>query len=84
MYKISIIIPVYNAEKTIRRAIDSIICQKWNGNLIEDIEIILIDDCSSDNSKNIMEEYSKEYSNIKVYSTEYEYRIPCKTTKYRN
>lgn len=78
MYKISIIIPVYNAEKTIRRAIDSIICQKWNGNLIEDIEIILIDDCSSDNSKNIMEEYSKEYSNIKVYSTEYNTGFPAK------
>lgn len=78
MYKISIIIPIYNAEKTIKRAIDSILCQKWDGNLIEDIEIILIDDCSSDNSKTIIDAYSEEYSNIKVYSTEYNTGFPAK------
>ncbi len=70
MYKISVIIPVYNAENTLSRSIDSILNQKWEGNILEDIEIILVDDCSTDNSAGIINKYSKKYDNIKVFSTE--------------
>jgi len=59
MKKISVIIPVYNAEKYIRNTINSVLNQNY-----KNLEIILIDDGSKDNSKNIIEEYSKKYSNV--------------------
>ena len=49
MYKISMIIPVYNAEKYLKRTINSIINQSIG---FENIELILVDDNSQDNSKN--------------------------------
>lgn len=61
MYLVSVIIPVYNAEKTIERAIDSVINQTFGFN---NIELILVDDNSSDNSKSIIQEYSDKYDNI--------------------
>lgn len=54
MYKISMIIPVYNAEKYLKRTINSIINQSIG---FENIELILVDDNSQDNSKSIIEEY---------------------------
>lgn len=60
-YKISTIIPVYNAEKYLKRAIESIINQTIG---FENIELIIINDNSNDNSKKIIEEYSKQYENI--------------------
>ena len=52
MYKISMIIPVYNAEKYLKRTINSIINQSIG---FENIELILVDDNSQDNSKRIIE-----------------------------
>ena len=60
-YKISIIIPVYNAEKYLKRTIESIIGQTIG---FENIELLLIDDVSTDGSRKIIEEYSQKYSNI--------------------
>lgn len=60
-YKISVIIPCYNAEKTLKRALISIINQTIG---FENIEILLYDDASKDNTKKIIEEYSKNYTNI--------------------
>lgn len=51
MAKISIIIPVYNSEKYIRRCLNSILNQTFH-----DFEIILIDDNSKDNSLKIISE----------------------------
>lgn|GEM_PF-153417 len=64
MKKVSIIIPIYNAEKHIKRCLDNLLSQDY-GN----IEIILIDDGSTDNSLNICNEYSKRNSIIKSYHT---------------
>ena len=77
MYKISVIIPIFNAENTIERAIDSILKQKWNGEILKDIEIILVDDCSNDNSKEIILSYSERFTNIKIYSTEINTGFPA-------
>ena len=52
--KISIIVPVYNAEKTLRRCVDSILSQKF-----QDFELILVNDGSKDSSGAICEEYAK-------------------------
>lgn len=52
MPKVSIIVPVYNVEKYVGRCIDSILTQT-----ISDIEIILVNDCSSDNSVDIIKRY---------------------------
>ena len=49
MPKISVIIPTYNGEGTIRRAIESVICQEGN----YDFEILVCDDCSTDQTVNI-------------------------------
>lgn len=57
--KISIIVPVYNSEKTLKRCVDSLICQTYSN-----IEIILVDDGSTDNSSAICKEYEKIDSRI--------------------
>ncbi|MGN1362867.1 MAG: glycosyltransferase family 2 protein [Methanobrevibacter sp.] len=67
MYKISVIVPVYNVEKYLNRCIDSVINQTIG---FENIELLLLDDCSTDNTKNIMEEYEMHYDNIKCFYLE--------------
>ena len=62
MYKISVIVPVYNAEDTLENAISSVINQTIG---FRNIELILVDDCSTDNSKTIIKHYSDKYDNIK-------------------
>lgn len=59
---ISIIIPVYNSNIHLRRCLDSVLSQSY-----ENIEIILIDDGSTDTSPQICNEYSHKYDNIKVF-----------------
>ena len=54
MSKVSVIIPVYNGEKYIKRCVDSILYQTYN-----DLEIIVVNDGSSDNTSNILKMYSK-------------------------
>lgn len=62
---ISIIIPVYNASSTIDKTIESALRQSYYN-----IEIILIDDCSTDNSFNIIKNNSDNDKRIKVYRNE--------------
>lgn len=62
MYKVSVIIPVYNAENTLKNAINSVVNQTIG---FENIELILVDDNSTDNSKQIVNDYADEYDNIK-------------------
>ncbi len=65
MPKVSIIVPVYNEEEYVSTCLLSLINQT-----LDDIEIILIDDNSTDNSLNILLDYAKKYPNIKVYHNE--------------
>lgn len=60
--KISIVVPIYNVEKFLPRCIDSLINQSY-----ENIEILLIDDGSTDNCSKICDEYAYKYNNIKVF-----------------
>lgn len=61
MPKVSIIIPVYNVEKYLKQCLDSVINQT-----LQDIEIICIDDCSTDNSLKILKEYALKDNRIKI------------------
>ncbi len=58
---VSVIVPVYNVEETLSRCINSIVNQTY-----KNIEIILVDDGSTDNSGYICEEYAKNDTRIKV------------------
>ena len=61
MPKVSIIIPIYNVEKYIGRCLQSVVGQSFY-----DIEIICVDDCSPDNSLQIVQKYAKQDKRIKI------------------
>lgn len=63
--KISVIVPVYNVEKYLRKCLDSIVSQTFS-----DIEVIVVNDGTTDNSQKIIEEYEKKYSFVKGYIKE--------------
>ena len=63
--QISVIVPVYKAERFLRRCIDSILAQTFT-----DFEIILVNDGSPDNSGAICDEYAQKDSRIKVIHKE--------------
>lgn len=61
---ISIIIPVYNTEKYIKRAFDSLLSQSIG---FKNLEVIFIDDASTDGSPQIIQDYSDKYDNVKSF-----------------
>ncbi len=66
MKKVSVIIPVYNVEKYLRRCLNSILRQTY-----DDYEIICVNDCSPDNCGSILNQYAKKFPDkIRVYENE--------------
>ena len=66
MFNVSVIVPVYNTEKYLRRCLDSLVNQT-----LEELEIILVDDGSTDISNQIMKEYEEKYQGrVIVYPKE--------------
>ncbi|MDR0617751.1 MAG: glycosyltransferase [Endomicrobium sp.] len=59
--KVSVIIPIYNVEKYIEQCLESVISQ-----ILKDIEILCIDDCSTDSSIKIVESLAKKDNRIKI------------------
>ena len=59
--KISVIVPVYNVEDYLIECLDSIVTQNFDA-----FEIICVEDCSTDSSKEILLQYEKKYDNIKT------------------
>lgn len=57
--KVSIIIPVYNVEKYLRKCLDSAIHQTW-----QNIEVIVVDDASPDNCREIIEQYEEKFPEL--------------------
>lgn len=62
---LSIVIPVYNGADTVRRCLDSI----WKQDIDEELyEVICVNDCSKDNTLEVLEEIKKEHLNLRVLS----------------
>tara|TARA_B100001996_G_scaffold365121_1_gene334712 strand:+ start:136 stop:834 length:699 start_codon:yes stop_codon:yes gene_type:complete len=59
---VSIIMSTYNAENTLAKSLDSIINQTY-----ENIEILIMDDCSDDLSYQILKDYESNFSNVHIY-----------------
>ncbi|PRY15755.1 glycosyl transferase family 2 [Pontibacter ummariensis] len=66
MYRVSVVLPNYNHAKFLRQRIDSVLNQSF-----QDFELIILDDCSSDNSKEIIELY-REHPKVSsiIYNNE--------------
>ena len=62
MVKVSVVVPVYNVEEYVAKCLDSLVNQT-----LKDIEIIVVNDGSPDNSQEIIDEYVKKYKNVKSY-----------------
>ena len=60
--KVSVIVPVYNVEKYLEKCLTSLVNQT-----LKDIEIIVVNDGSSDNSQKIIDKYEKKNKNKKSY-----------------
>lgn len=63
--KVSVIVPVYNVEKYLKKCLDSLVNQT-----LKDIEIICVNDGSTDNSLQILQEYANTHSNIVIVDQE--------------
>lgn len=61
-YNISVIVPVYNGEKYIKRCLDSIV----NQTMFKRLQVIVVDDGSTDDTLNILRDYEKNHKNIIV------------------
>lgn len=61
--KVSVIIPVYNAEKYIRKTLDSVLAQSF-----QDMEILLVENGCEDQSAEILREYKEKYDEIRLIS----------------
>ena len=65
-YKVTVIIPTYNSVDFLDETIASIKNQTIG---FENIELIIIDDYSTDNTQKLIDKYCKEYDNIKTYES---------------
>lgn len=62
--KVSVVIPCFNAEFTIRKTLESVLNQSYSN-----IEVIVVDDCSTDNTISVVKTISKLHSNVSIIST---------------
>ncbi|MEK4968341.1 glycosyltransferase family 2 protein [Cytobacillus sp. FSL R7-0696] len=72
---ISVILPVYNVEKYVDECFDSLLHQTIG---FENLEIIFIDDCSTDSTASILQSYVDKYTNVKVIRLEVNSGAPGK------
>ena len=74
--KISLIMSVYNGENYLAEAIESVINQSFT-----DWELIVINDCSTDSTGEILAKYASQDARVKVYTNEVNLRLPSSLNK---
>lgn len=72
MEKISVVLPVYNGEKYISQAIESVLQQNY-----ENWELIIVNDCSTDGTSRIINDYEKKDTRIRVYNNVNNLKLPA-------
>jgi glycosyltransferase involved in cell wall biosynthesis len=73
MPRISVIIPSYNHSRYLRQRIDSILNQSF-----QNFELIILDDCSTDNSRAVIEEYAASIARIRTLYNSVNFGFPCR------
>lgn len=68
---ISVVLPVYNGEKYLEQSIESILGQTYTG-----IELVIVNDCSTDHTKDIISRFAKKDSRIKVITNLTNQKLP--------
>src|SRR5262245_32445776 len=68
---VSIILPTYNGSRYIRESIDSCLAQEFS-----DFELIIVNDCSTDNTPAIIEEYANKDGRIRVLHNQVNKKLP--------
>ena len=76
MATVSVIMSVYNEEATIAEAIESIIAQTYT-----DWELIIINDCSTDGSPEIVRRYAREQNRIRIFENEHRLGLAASLNK---
>ena len=64
---LSICIPTYNRAHYLRECLDNIVCQFKNREVNDQVEIVISDNASEDNTRKVVEEYQKRFSNIRYF-----------------
>lgn len=75
--RFSIIIPAYNVQEYVNRAIDSVLKQDF-----KDYELIVINDASTDKTEEVVKQYEEKYNNVKLISHK-ENKASRRSKKYR-
>ena len=71
MKKVSIVLPVFNGEEHLAEAIDSVLAQTY-----ENLELIVVDDCSTDKTPQIVSDFAQKDKRVKVIQNEVNQRLP--------
>lgn len=71
MPKISVVLPVYNGDTYLKTSIESVLDQTYR-----DFELIIVDDCSTDNTASIAKKYEESYANIFYIKNEVNLKLP--------
>lgn len=69
--KVSIILPVYNGADCVGASIESVLAQTY-----KDFELVVINDCSTDNTWDILKQYAEKDSRVRIYSNEMNLKLP--------
>ena len=69
---VSIVLPTYNGQKYIKDAIDSVLAQSY-----QNWELIIVNDCSQDNTLKIINEYAQKDSRIKIINNDVNKKLPA-------
>lgn len=71
MKKVSIVLPVYNGEKYVGKSIESVLSQTF-----ENIELIIVNDCSTDNTGTVIRGYAQKDNRIRIIENETNQKLP--------